>query len=74
MRVWMSSLEAGKAFGGANGSQERNENCKYFIPIFLYKIFVYSLYIQINQQCSDRTMFNMILKKEMKLTGILYSA
>jgi len=27
MRVWMSSTDAGKAFGGADGSQEKNENC-----------------------------------------------
>jgi len=29
MRVWMSSTDAGKAFGGADGSQEKNEYCKY---------------------------------------------
>lgn len=25
MRVWMSSAKTGKAFGGGDGSQERNE-------------------------------------------------
>jgi hypothetical protein len=29
MRVWMSSAETGKAFGGEDGSQERNKSCKY---------------------------------------------
>ena len=48
MRVWMSSAKTGKAFGGGDGSQERNESCKYLIPFFLFNIFVYSLYIEIN--------------------------
>lgn len=54
----MSSAETGKAFGGGDGSQERNESCKYIIPFF-FKTVVYSLYIQINylvqiEQCSIR--------------------
>ena len=29
----MSSTDAGKAFGGAGGSQERNENCKPLVEL-----------------------------------------